>query len=205
MTNFKHSYSVLLMLETPKDHNSFLEALKGRDRKAIDELVRTHHEYLIRGALAQKMSLDEAEDVVAATWSIFFEKIENFEGRSQLKTYLFGIMYNKIREHRRFAQRFVEIDESSDILNSNFDEKGAWAYTPSDPDQFIHAMELQGALKDCMKHLSDKQQKVFYLKEIHEEETQNICELLNISKTNLKVILHRSRNQIRRCVEGFIA
>ena len=186
------------------EKKDFLEKLKNRDKDTIAELVNKYHKSLIAGAMAQKLSLERAEDVVAETWKVFFEKADNFEGRSHIRTYLYGIMYNKIREAKRKLMREDLYDDPNKILESNFNEKGFWTYRPSTPDKFIEAADIQGALDECVKDLSDNQRKIYYLKEIEDYSHNQICNLLDFSMTNIKVILHRARNQVRRCVEGRI-
>lgn len=183
----------------------FIDLLRQRDHGAISMLIDRLQSNLIKGALAQKISMEQAEDAVAETWSTFFEKIENFEGRSQIKTYLFGIMYNKVREAKRKVSRFVEVDDPNDFLGANFNDKGFWTYTPAEPDSFIQATELKSNLDDCLGGLSDNQRQAFYLKEIQGDSPKDICEELKVTMANFKVTLHRARNQVRRCVEGSYA
>lgn len=180
----------------------FLLSLKKRERGAVNSLISEYQLSLIKGALSHKISFEHAEDVVAETWETFFSKIEDFERRSTIKTYLFGIMYNKVRELKRKQNRFVEVEDPQDMLGSNFNAKGFWAYTPSNPDDFIKAAQLKNSLEICLEALTDNQRRAFYLKEIEGENTKDICESINISLTNFKVTLHRARNQIRRCIEG---
>jgi len=189
------------------DFNSadFIASLKRREHRSISMLITEYQTNLIKGALASKVSMEQAEDVVAETWGTFFEKVDKFQGRSQIKTYLFGIMYNKIREARRKSSKLVEVEDPSDLLGSNFDSKGFWAYTPAEPDSFVQATELKGKLEGCLEALNENQRRAFYLKEIEGESPADICKEINISMTNFKVTLHRARNQIRRCVEGAYA
>jgi RNA polymerase sigma-70 factor (ECF subfamily) len=184
------------------DSEGFISSLKRREHKSVSELISEYQSFLIKGALSHKLSMEQAEDVVAETWGTFFEKVENFEGRSKIKTYLFGIMYNKVRETKRQQNRFVDIEDPQDLLGANFDEKGFWAYTPAEPDAFIQATELKSNLDICLEALNDNQKRAFYMKEIQGESTSEICESIGITLSNFKVTLHRARNQIRRCIEG---
>ena len=191
-------------MQLTKEKEEFLEKLKNRDRETISELVNKYHKNLIAGARAQKLSEDMADDAVAETWKTFFEKADNFEGRSHVRTYLFGILYNKIREIKRKMNREDLYDDPNNILEANFNKKGFWTYTPSSPEKFIEAADIKEALDSCIKGLSDNQRKIYHLKEIENYSHNEICNLLDFSMTNIKVLLHRARNQVRRCVEGHI-
>lgn len=186
------------------DFNSeeFVSSLKRREHRSVSRLISEYQSFLIKGALSHKLSAEQAEDVVAETWGTFFEKVDNFEGRSQIKTYLFGIMYNKVRELKRQQKRYVDAEDPQDLLGANFNDQGFWAYTPAEPDAFIQATELQSSLDICLEALNDNQKRAFYLKEIVGESTTDICDSIGITLSNFKVTLHRARNQIRRCIEG---
>ena len=184
------------------DNEEFLNSLRNREHKAISQLIESYQLPLTKGALAHKVSIEEAEDIVAETWGTFFEKVENFEGRSKLKTYLFGVMYNKVRELRKKTKKYVNFEDPLDMLGSNFDKDGFWAYTPTEPDAFAEAHELQGTLDGCMDSLTENQKRIFHLKEVEGKSSNEICEIIDISNANLKVSLHRARNQIRRCIEA---
>ncbi len=187
-----------------EEQDDFLENIRNKDRETISYIVNKYHKDLMAGALAQKLSIGSAEDAVAETWKTFFEKADNFEGRSRVKTYLYGILYNKVREIKRKLNKEDFYDDPNNVLESNFDAKGFWTYRPSSPEKFIEATEVQEALDECMEGLSDNQRKVYYLKDVESYSHKEICNLFDFSMTNIKVMLHRARNQVRRCVEGRI-
>lgn len=186
------------------DRIEFVNRIKNKDSDLILELVEKYYLTLYRVACGRGLSREEAEDVVANCWSTFFEKSEKFEGRSNVKTYLFGILFNKIRELKRKTAQFDDGEVANQILESNFDKSGMWAYKPSDPESMVRAIQIRGVLEECMSQLNESQKMALQLKDLEGLSLVEICETLQIKVNTLKITLHRVRNQVRRCVEGKI-
>ncbi len=143
----------------------------------------------------------ESDDLTQSVWLTFFDIIEKFEGRSKVKTFLFGILYNKASDLRKKNKK---IDSNIDIevfLEKNFDSKGHWITTPKDPEKFLSSTQTMKLISDCLELLPLNQKMAFNLKEIEEEMTEEICNILSVSATNLGVLLFRARNQLRECIE----
>ncbi|HLI30410.1 MAG TPA: sigma factor, partial [Terriglobia bacterium] len=83
----------------------FIQQLKSRDRAAIERLVDAYLHQLLRAARGMGFLPDESEDLAQAAFLAFIESAERFEGRSHVRTFLFGIFYNKVSEHLRHKQR----------------------------------------------------------------------------------------------------
>lgn len=178
----------------------FLKQIRDREHTAISLLVSTYNEALIKGALKQKLSFDQAQEVVQATWVTFFINVENFEARSHIRTYLFGILYNKIKEIWRSNKKYTE-DHSDEYIESLFNKDGSYREAPQDPENWVQNNEFIELLDKILETLPEKQKLAFRLKEIDGESSQEICKILDISITNLGVLLYRAKNNIRKKLE----
>ena len=176
--------------------NDFIKRLKDQDRECVSHLVELYHETLIKGAIKQGLAYDQAEVVVQNTWGSFFENVQNFEGRSHIRTYLFGIMYNKAKETFRDNKKYThDYDESA--LDSLFDDEGGYNTPPKDPHSWLDSKETSLILKEEIDKLPEKQRMAFTLKEIQGEKTEDICNILKVSNTNLGVLIYRAKNNLR--------
>jgi RNA polymerase sigma-70 factor (ECF subfamily) len=177
-----------------------LKKVKQRDHQTITALIEKYHMPLYKGALKQKLAIDQAEDVVQQTWGTFFESVENFKGHSHIRTYLFGIMLNKIRELWRSNKKYTQNDQEFEIEN-HFRKDGNYAEVPKDPKDWVESKEFISILHEELENLSENQRLAFTLKEIDGEKTQDICNILDISSTNLGVLLFRAKNILRTRIE----
>lgn len=178
----------------------FIAKLKDRNHDAIELLINKYHDSLFHAALKNKLGNDQAEEVVQMTWVTFFEKIENFEARSHVRTYLFGILYNKIKEQWRSNKKYTSANDEY-IIEQQFTEFGQYLSAPKDPTQWLQNKEFYKILDEELQNLPENQRLTFFLKEIEGEETQDICNILGISNTNLGVLLYRAKNTLRLRLE----
>lgn len=180
--------------------DDFLKRIKDRDHNAIEELVNMYHQTLFKGALKQRLSQDQAESVVSDTWGTFFEKVENFKGNSHIRTYLFGIMYNKIKELWRSNKKYTT-DHSDEEIDNLFNKDGSHATTPLDPSDWLQSNQSLEIIIKAIERLPENQRIAFTLKEIEGESTENICNILNVTSTNLGVLIYRAKNTLRKSLE----
>lgn len=179
-----------------------LALLKARDPEFLDRLFRETNPYLLKMLGARKIYGNEAEELVCQTWHTFFEKLDAFEGRSEIRTYLGGILINKIREHRRFTERQISEEDPDTIMSNAFTPEGWWKQEPEDPQELLGHKQLGKLIDSCLQGLSPDQRDAFTLKEQEEKETSEICNLLGISSTNLGVLLFRAKEKLRKCMMG---
>ncbi len=185
----------------------FLLALKQRDEDAITQLVKKYNRHLFNTAIGQHFSEDQAEELVQSTWSAFFDGIERFEGKSHIRTYLFGILYNKMKEAWRHQKKFVEENEDQTIdviIDNQFNkDTGIWndAQVPLDPEKLAWISETGKGIEFCLNKLGPTYRMAFYLKEVEGQDSQEICQTLNITRSNLGVLLYRAKNLLRKCLE----
>jgi len=135
---------------------------------------------------------------------------DSFDGRSSARTWLTTILRNKIIDYYRktTAQTATYLNTSGETnLEPEFDEHGRWIpeRAPKDwgaPTEAIFEQnEFLRILKACLEVLADLTARVFMLKEMDGVDSKSICQALDISPSNLWVILHRARKSLRRCIE----
>ncbi|MCI0657220.1 MAG: sigma-70 family RNA polymerase sigma factor, partial [Acidobacteria bacterium] len=142
-----------------------------------------------------------AEDVTQATFATFLERAPEFEGRSHVRTWLFGILYKKIAEARRQLLRDEPVDDIKERLNQRFGPEGSWLSPPRPADDQIYYTQVREGIEDCLETLPDKQRVAFVLRDAEGLTTDEICKILEVNATNFGVLLYRGRNRLRECLE----
>jgi RNA polymerase sigma-70 factor (TIGR02943 family) len=163
---------------------------------------------LLRFARTQLRNDGWAEDAVSETVLAALEKPGAFAGRSQLKTWLVGILKHKLidqlRAHRREAT-VLAADDGEDIDAELFDASGGWREVPAewgDPQASFAQHQFFEVLQACCDHLPPTQGRVFMMREWLELDSETICKELGLSATNLWVLLHRARLRLRECLQA---
>lgn len=180
----------------------FAGLVRSRDPKVVDSLVKTYTESLYKGALGLGFDASNAEELVQSVWVTFFEVAPNFRGHSHVRTFIFGILYNKASELRRHRQRFDDRDPIDDVMETKFFADGHWLKRPISPYQFMESVETMTIIQKCIDGLPLNQRMAFCLKEIDEHGSSDICNILGVTVTNLGVLLYRAKNRLRECIEG---
>jgi len=179
----------------------FVARLREGDREALEEVVTLYLPQVLRAARASGLPTDQAEDIVQVVFATFIEKIGEFEGRSRVRTWLFGILYRKILEAGRQTKRGRQFDDVADVDYSRFRPDGTWARPPQPADMAVYSREIRKYISDCLDGVSEKQRMAFVLREVELMETAEICEILDVTPVNFGVLIHRARNQLRDCLE----
>lgn len=166
--------------------------------------------YLMRFARLQLRNDAWAQDAVSETLLAALAKPQAFEARSQLKTWLVGILKHKIIDALRHHQREVCVsplseDDSSDPLeHMAFKADGHFAEQPADwgnPEQDLNSRQFFAILEACTDKLPPVQGRLFLMREWLELSSEDICKELALTPTNLYVQLHRARLRLRECLE----
>jgi RNA polymerase sigma-70 factor (ECF subfamily) len=179
-----------------------LSRLQKRDADTLKSLVEEHVRPLYRAARGMGFRDDEAEDISQDVLATFLETLDRYEGRSQVRTWLFGILYRKVLERRRAQEKDRRYDSIDEVFESRFDEHGHWTKPPADLQRIMESKELGAAITDCLEGLPAAQRSVFVFREMEEIETPEICKILDISVTNLNVLMFRARSRLRECIEA---
>lgn len=185
-------------------------ASDGARREAGERWIREHGDVLWRFALARTGDPHAAEEVVQDTLLAALERLHQFSGRSAERTWLLGIASNKAADYFRRARRrkeqplIAEQESDADSPAPGFTRSGRWAETPGawppaggDADL---EFELQ-ALRQCLETLPAGQREAVWLRDLMGLSSEEICEALRLTATNLWTRLHRARSALRVCVQ----
>jgi RNA polymerase sigma-70 factor (TIGR02943 family) len=167
-------------------------------------------DYLMRFARLQLRNDAWAEDAVSETILAALAKPQAFEARSQLKTWLVGILKHKIIDSMRQRRREVVLNSGSEDDNADplehiaFRTDGHFAEKPADwgnPEQDLKSRQFMTVLDACTEKLPAVQGRLFLMREWMEMSSEEICKELALTPTNLYVQLHRARLRLRECLE----
>jgi RNA polymerase sigma-70 factor (ECF subfamily) len=184
------------------EESQFVARIQEKDPEAIQEVVHRYLPQILRAARGSGLDPQSAEDVAQSTFLTFVESAHRFEGRSHVRTWLFGILYKKISETRRRVRRDEDTDDIDQVFEQRFDADGSWSRPPRPVDAGIYDQELRREIASCLDQVSTKQRMAFVLREVEEMSTEEICNVLEVTRTNLGVLLLRARNRLRECLES---
>jgi RNA polymerase sigma-70 factor, ECF subfamily len=202
-----------------KTDEALLSRLCAGEERAFDELVAKHHSALIRMAMGYVADREVAEEVVQDTWMAVIENLSRFEGRSSLRTWIFGILIHKakdrgIREKRHTtfsAFESCEDDTEEAVDPSRFHQRGElaghWAIPPQPwddqtPEKLLASQQTINAMNSAIESLPRTLKEVLILRDVEGVDIKEACALLNITETNLYVRLHRARERVRKLLEA---
>ena len=151
---------------------------------------------------------EDAEDCVQDVMLAFWNKPAQFEGRASLKTYLFGILKNKVadRLRGRYRDKATSFD---DVMNDDFDvlfdERGHWQSDEAvaiwgEPEGDLQTRQFLAVLDICLDKLPEKMATVFSMKEFMEMGADEICQHLGVSKDLYWQCMSRARKSIQLCL-----
>lgn len=170
--------------------------------------VEQYSDFLYRYAYSRVNDVTTAEDLVQETFLSALKAYDNFDGKSSERTWFVSILKHKIIDHYRKKSRTAKYFQEPPVDDfSNFDENGYWKIdnAPADwgdhPEAMLHQNEFMLILRDCIRALPEKIAAVFTLREMEGIDSKDVCKELDITSSNLWVMLHRARNQLRKCLE----
>ncbi len=178
------------------------ERVRERDPEVLGAVIQTYLPHVLRAARGAGLADARAEDVAQATFTTFIETAPRFEGRSHVRTWLFGILYRKLAEGRRQLGRDRQHDDIDDVVESRFNAAGRWSEPPRSPDDELQGRETREQIDGCLDASPFQQRMAFMLREVEGLSTSEICNILGVSRTNLGVMLYRIRNRLRECLES---
>ncbi|HEY3853315.1 MAG TPA: sigma-70 family RNA polymerase sigma factor [Verrucomicrobiae bacterium] len=197
--------------ETPSTSGNAAQPSGASDpERWVDE----HGDFLLRFALMRLRDMSIAEDVVQETFLAALKGGQKFAGRSRERSWLAGILKNKIYDQYRKAGRetsFTDLEFYNDEENDRFVpdalNREVWNPTLSPMEWSNQVESLDNELfwktyRDCSDKLPKKVAAAFNLREVDGVESKEVCAMLNISESNLWVMLHRARAALRRCLES---
>ena len=173
----------------------------------VEAWVDEHGDALYGYALSRLKNPASAEDVVQETFLAAIRFPDRFSGSSSARTWLIGILKHKIVDLIRKESReqpSEEIENMKEPEETFFDRKGHWRIKPVDwqvhPGKILEQKEFMAVLFQCLEHLPDRLHRLFVLRELEDLDTEEICKDLEITSTNLWVMLYRARMKLRGCL-----
>ncbi len=170
--------------------------------------VDGHGDYLYRYALSRLRNGEAAEEVVQQTFLAGLQHADQFAGKGSERAWLLGILKRKIVDFIRQRNRTAALadDDASDLSEILFDRKGSWksdARTAADPPlDSLERQEFWRILRGCLDTLPPRQADIFVLRELDGRDTEEICKDLEITASNLWVLLYRARLRLAHCMKS---
>jgi RNA polymerase sigma-70 factor (ECF subfamily) len=194
-------------------------ALRAGDETAFGDLVDRYYGVMRHVARQYVATKEAAEDVVQETFLGVIEGIDRFEGRSSLRTWMFRILVNRAKTRgaregrvRPFSSLASGLDADEPAVDPDrFLSDGRWAGFWSSPppaaqlpDASVLAAELGDRLAEAVAALPAAQRTVLELRDVQGFTASEVCELLDLSEVNQRVLLHRARSKARALLEGYL-
>jgi RNA polymerase sigma-70 factor, ECF subfamily len=201
------------------DESTLIAGLRDGDETVFAQLVDQHTPSMLRVAGGYVPSHEIAEEVVQETWIALVKGIDNFEGRSSLRTWLFAVMINiakarGVRE-RRDADAAIAAYTGGTVDAARFRTgedpwPGHWRHGqepspfPDTPEGSVLGDELIDVARGELGKLPERQRIVVTLRDMLGFDSSEVCELLDISVANQRVLLHRGRAAVRAVLEDYL-
>jgi RNA polymerase sigma-70 factor (TIGR02943 family) len=185
--------------------------MPAQNPHSFEQQLVAHRDYLLKFARLQLRNESWAEDAVSETLVAALGKPQSFGNRSQLKTWLVGILKHKVIDIFRVNARTVAVESNPDAGQAGddldalaFKVNGHFVQPPADwgnPEQDLQSRQFFLILEACTEKMPAAMGRVFLMREWLELSSDEICKELGLSSTNLYVTLHRARLRLRECLE----
>jgi RNA polymerase sigma-70 factor (ECF subfamily) len=199
------------------DDMQLVERLRRGDESAFMLLVEMYQKAMVRMALVYVHMREIAEEVVQETWISVLKGLDKFEGRSSLKTWIFSILVNRAKTRAQREGRTLpfsaldnfEVDADESAVDSDrFNQAGHWIRFPDSwddvPEERLLSQEIASIITQAIEQLPPNQRQVITLRDINGWDSAEVRNVLNISETNQRVLLHRARATVRRALERYL-
>ena len=190
--------------------------LRAGDESAFADLV-ARHDGAMRFVARSFVRTDAvAEEVVQDTWLAVIRGLDAFEGRSSLRTWIFHILVNRARTRAVREARTIPFSSLAEAAAQEgpsvdpilFDRDGRWDQLPDrlagDPQHHLLAAELRGRLIEAVAELPEAQRTVITLRDLAGLPSEEVCDLLELSAGNQRVLLHRARTRVRAALAPIV-
>lgn len=201
------------------DDAALVAALRAGEERAFADLIDRHYGTMLRVARMHVATREAAEDVVQETFLGIIQGIDRFESRSSLKTWMFRILVNRAKTRgeregrtRPFSSLEAELDAGQPTVDPDrFRTDGRWAgfwSTPPPtvplPEARLLATEVSARMVAAIEALPAMQRTVLTLRDVQGLSAVEVCELLELSEANQRVLLHRARAKARTTLERYL-
>ncbi len=205
------------------DDPSLVVALREGDEGAFEWLLGRYDSSLRRLARTYVATDAIADEVVQDTWMGVIRGIDGFQQRSSVKTWLYRILLNVartkgVREHRSIPFSSA-VGAFSEAAEPTFDPDrfraagpgeqypGHWVSFPpaweAEPESMLLSREVAAIARAAIARLPDAQREVLTLRDVEGWTAVEVCNALELSETNQRVLLHRARSRVRRALEVY--
>ena len=195
------------MVQAATNNDEFIQQLQN------PVFLHELRQQMMKFAVLQLSSFHQAEDVVQEALVSALQHVESFSGRAAFKTWVFAILKNKIVDLIRQKTRLVSMselfhdDDSELSVDALFDAAGHWQKSEmpkawQNPEEMMEQQDFWMIFDACLNHLPAKYAQVFMLREMIELSSDEICEKLELTVSNLNVLMYRSRARLRECLEN---
>jgi RNA polymerase sigma-70 factor (ECF subfamily) len=205
----------------PADELELVLALRAGDEDAFTTLVSGYQAAMVRVALTYVPSRAIAEEVVQEAWLGVLHGIGRFERRSQLKTWIMRIVINRAKRRGSEEARTIPFsvmlparDDSSPLVDPDRFRgpsdpwPGHWWSPPASwsemPEDRLLSREMFEHVRRALDDLPERQREVITLRDVLGYSGEEVCNVLAISETNQRVLLHRARSRVRVAVERYL-
>jgi RNA polymerase sigma-70 factor (ECF subfamily) len=194
-------------------------ALRAGDENTFRDLFRRSLPVMKRVARGYVASEAVAEEVVQDTWMAVVTGIDRFQGRSTLATWIFSILIHQAKNHSARERRSQPLSsvasEGPDAPAVDPDRfqtddeawPGHWATPPrpwQKPERRLLSLEARECLRDALAQLPDRQRLIVGLRDVDGLSADEVCNLLELSQENQRVLLHRGRARLRTVLETYV-
>ncbi len=194
----------------PSGEALLVKRLVEGDEAAFAQLLDQYNGQLLKLAMVFVSNASIAEEVVQETWLGVLRGLPKFQGRSSLKTWIFRILTNRAQTRGKREGRTVSFsslgDDHEAFLEQRFQEHGAWLSPPAtwNPEKTLRCKEARGVIEAALDKLPSNQRAVVILRDVFDTNFEEVCNILDVSETNQRVLLHRGRGRLRKTLEYYL-
>lgn len=199
-----------------------IAALRGGNEQAFNRLIDSHHAAMVRLAMGYVPGRAVAEEVAQEAWLAVLQGLDKFEGRSSVKTWIFRILLNRAMTRGQRERRSVPFSALFDpaiegpepgvdpdrFMGRGEELPGHWASPPrrweGGPEERALSRESLDQVAKAIETLPPSQREVITLRDVEGWTSREVCNVLSITETNQRVLLHRARSKVRRSLEQYL-
>jgi RNA polymerase sigma-70 factor, ECF subfamily len=191
-----------------RDERALLARLRAGDEQTFVELVRRHTPGMRRFALTFVRTPSVADEVVQEAWLAVLKGLDRFEGRSTLQSWIYRIVANiattrGVREARSSPFSSLATDGEASVDPDRFLPNGVWD-SPPEPWRQVLDSEARAVIDAAIAELPEQQQRVITLRDVEGWSSEEVRNVLELSETNQRVLLHRARSKVRAALESYL-
>ncbi|MDO7710990.1 MAG: sigma-70 family RNA polymerase sigma factor [Pseudomonadota bacterium] len=190
------------------DEKALITDLINGDEKAFELIVSNYHNLMLSVARAI-VGEAFADEVVQDAWISAIKALPKFEGRSSLKTWLLHIVSNGAKSRVRRENRMISLDDGwQSVSSEKFDNTGhrideILPWEEATPEALLANEQLQAAIEKTFQSLPPLQRAALTMYDMEGLKMEEVCNILDISASNARVLLHRARTGLHQCIEKF--